>query len=675
VVAGTANTPPVGGDTGPAWTVAFSPDGSTLASADAAGTVRLWDTNTGALHYEFPVPAGAGASSVAFSPDGYLYASGGADGTVRLWNTGTEALHQEFPVTGGPVVVSVAFSPDGSTLASADADGTVRLWDTNTGALHYEFPVPAGAGASSVAFSPDGSILASGGAGTVRLWDTGTGDLHHKFAVTAGPVAVSVAFSPDGSTLASGGADGTVRLWDTSTWAGRRQVAVPVSNLVLVAFSPDGSILASCAGGAVRLWDTDTLALHHEFPVPAGPVMFSVAFSPDDSTLASGGADGTVRLWDTSTGTLRREFPVPAGAGASSVVFSLDSSTQVSGGADETVQPSDAPTGKRSAPRTDHMPDDGRRPFGATRTAYGLAFAYVVLAGGLIVLRAFDQDFSFLGVGWILVFALVPLLPWLVPAVAPWFGRMAPYIQNVRIGSVLELRLRDAEPRVASLGQVSSVLSVRPLETTGAGQFTSTDALEIINSMNELHNKRAELVIVELEGGTKWRYPNLYFLARLLEADPEVRQMIFTEARGGEGGFLVCMCSPSELRKRLEAAVPAYAESGRHLSIPADMTAPGLHDALKQQFDAFRQALTPARAQYPEAEGWVRSAELVKLLGTVCNRVSIEAKDPLTDDDYRTILLSRFRYVATVADGRFSSVIDQVPLATAFARTVLSMQK
>jgi hypothetical protein len=105
------------------------------------------------------------------------------------------------------------------------------------------------------------------------------------------------------------------------------------------------------------------------------------------------------------------------------------------------------------------------------------------------------------------------------------------------------------------------------------------------------------------------------------------------------------------------------------------MTAAGLDDELKRQFDAFRQALTAASARYPEAEGWVRSAELVKLLGTDCNRISIEAKDPLTDADYRTILLSRFRYVATVADGRFSSVIDQVPLATEFARTVLRMQK
>jgi WD40 repeat protein len=673
VVAGTASTSPVGYDTGSVWIVAFSPDGSMLASG-ADRTVRLWDTGTGALRREFSVPAGAEVVSVALSPDCSALAGGGADGTVRLWDTDTGALRRGFPVPAG-LGVSVAFSPDGATLASG-ADGKVRLWDTDTGALRREFPIPAGPWCSAVAWSPDGSALAGGTAdGPLQLWDTGTGAQRRGFPVSAGTGLVSAAFGPDGSSLASCSAHGTVRLWNAGTGSLHSMVDVPIGRVMLSAFSPDGSALAS--GGAdrtVRLWDTGTGALRHEFPVPADAKVVSLAFSPDGSALASSFAGGIVRLWDTGTGALRREFPVPGSTGVVSMAFSPDSSS-LDSGANETAQVSDIPSGKRSTQVADHMPDSTRRQFGAPRAAYVLAATYVVLAGGLIVLRAFDQDFSFLGVGWILVFALVPLLPWLLPSVAPWFGRMAPYVQNIRIGSVLELQLRDAEPRVASLGRLSSVLSVRPLETTGAGQFTSTDALEIIDSMNELHSKRAELVIVELEGGAKWRYPNLYFLARLLEADPGVRQMIFTEARGGEGGFLVCMCSPSELRKRLEATVPAYAESGRQLSIPADMTTPGLHDALKQQFDAFRQALTAASAQYPEAQGWVRSAELVKLLGIVCNRVSIEVRDPLTDDDYRTILLSPFRYVATVADGRFNSVIDQVPLATAFARTVLSEHK
>jgi hypothetical protein len=453
-----------------------------------------------------------------------------------------------------------------------------------------------------------------------------------------GPVR-SVAFGPKGSALASGGDDGMVRLWDTHA-------------------------------GELRLWDTRSGESRGVFRGHTAPVR-SVAFSTDGATLASGGDDGTVRLWDVLRSRQIRNLAAGRPPEVP-VAFVADGSTLTSD--KEIGQPLDTPIGERRAEVKGPTFAVGRRPRVALRTAHALALSYIVLAGGLIVLRAFDQDFAFLGVGWILVFALVPLLPWLLPLAAPWFGRMAPYIQNVRIGSVLELRLRESEPRVASLGEVSSILSVRPLETTGAGQFTSTDALTIIDSMNELHDKRAELVIVELEQGAKWRYPNLYFLARLLEADPGVRQMIFTEARAGESGFFVCMCSPSEFRKRLEATVPAYAEAGRHLSIPADMSTPGLHDELKQQFDEFRQVLSAARTQFPAAQGWVRSTDLVKLLGTACNRVSIEAREPLTDDDYRTILLSPFRYVATTADGRFSSVIDQVPLATAFARAMLIVQ-
>jgi WD40 repeat protein len=205
------------GHTDAVMSVAFSPDGKTLAT-DSGGddTVRLWDV---ANHRQLgPELTGIYAWSVAFSPDGKTLATGsGVDDTVRLWDVASH--HQLGPELTGHTntVTSVAFSPDGKTLASGSWDKTVRLWDV---ASHRQVGAPLTGHTDeveSVAFSPDGKTLASGSKDkTVRLWDVA----HHR---RVGPLTghtngvTSVAFSPGGKTLASGSWDNTVRLWMSPT--------------------------------------------------------------------------------------------------------------------------------------------------------------------------------------------------------------------------------------------------------------------------------------------------------------------------------------------------------------------------------------------------------------------------------------------------------------------------
>ena len=293
--------------------VAFSPDGSTLASGSYDRTIRLWDAKTGEPKQTLRGHRD-GVTCVAFSPDGSTLASGSWDNYIRLWDADTGQLLRTLEGhTDG--VRSVAFSPDGSTLASGSYDRTIRLWDAKTGEPKLTLEGHKGYVRSAV-FSPDGSTLASGSYDyTVRLWDADTGQPLRTLEGHTGGV-LSVAFSPDGSTLASGGYDRTVRLWDADTGQPLQTLRGHTGDVYSVAFSSDGSTLAS--GGyadtillyddAIWLWDAktgqplQTLRGHR-----AG--VTSVAFSRDGSTLASGSFDNTIQVWELTPATPADEPP------------------------------------------------------------------------------------------------------------------------------------------------------------------------------------------------------------------------------------------------------------------------------------------------------------------------------------------------------------------------------
>ncbi len=330
--------------------VAFSRDGKILASASDDGTIILWDVET-----REPIgPALDGRSgapkSLAFSPDGRALAASMDQGTILLWDLETRFPLGE-PLTGHASPVNqVVFSPDSKTLAAASDDHMVSLWEVAT-LLDYtgdtRHPLARALEGQTglvygIAVSPDGTTLAAGDSdNVVHLWDLETrGPVGEPFTGHQNPI-LSVAFSPDGRTLASGSADKTIILWDV---ASRQPIGQPlrghaeaVDNVI---FHPDSRVLASNSrDGTIILWNVETLR-----PIvqrSTGYIVTSLAFSLDGKVLAAGTEEGPITLWDVDTNGQTLLSLEPAMAGYPAVVydiaFSPDGSMLASGGNDGAV--------------------------------------------------------------------------------------------------------------------------------------------------------------------------------------------------------------------------------------------------------------------------------------------------------------------------------------------------
>jgi WD40 repeat protein len=317
----------------------FSPDGTKIVSASEDGTLRLWNSETGA---EFAVLRKHQNSVTCgvFSPDGKEILSASTDGTLRLWDaktgteiglvgytgwidscafspdgltavTGGEALiywdlkNGSDPVilTGGSIVANVTscvFSPDGERIVATSRHRTVSVWDVKTRERlmtlegHSKW-------VNSCAYSPDSQrIVSASDDGTLILWDANTGavlnTLRHSGAVQG------CAFSPDGRRIASASADRTIKLWNAETGVATAILKGHAALVSVCSFSPDGQrIVSASADNTVKVWDAEH---HGEGSSTAGHSarVQSCVYSPDGQRILTAAGDQTLRVWQSDNG-------------------------------------------------------------------------------------------------------------------------------------------------------------------------------------------------------------------------------------------------------------------------------------------------------------------------------------------------------------------------------------
>jgi WD40 repeat protein len=327
--------------------LAYSPDGQRLASASADGTVRIWDTTTGASISVLQGHRGE-VDSVAFSPGGERLVSAGRSDGVRIWDSRTappvtelsdadrrvRAQELTYPDSrggraerlwwyddvpereGGSVLLDqvAAYCPATGLLAHRGRarrlkkEFTVDLWDAVSGA-HVATLAGHRDEVTGLAATSDGALVASASKDrTVRVWSTASSELERTLAGFKAGVE-AVAFDSLGTQLAIGTSDGRVFVYDFARTQMREAQGRHEGAVTRLAWDGDGELIAS--GGiddTVLLWRARDCALVRTLHGHQGDIN-DLLFHPQGRRLFSAARDRSVRVWSTETGEALLSFP------------------------------------------------------------------------------------------------------------------------------------------------------------------------------------------------------------------------------------------------------------------------------------------------------------------------------------------------------------------------------